>query len=78
MRIISQNSEIDINYDNFSIGFAVEEDNYLLLADMITLSEVPSIKLGTFKTKEKTLSAMEKIRNAYAIGNHICIIPKDE
>lgn len=77
MRIISQNGEVDINYDNFSIMLTVEE-NYLLLADMITYDSVPSIKIGTFKTKEKAISAMEKILNAYIQGNLICVIPNDE
>lgn len=77
MRIISQNGKIDINYDNFYITVNEENNEYVLVGCDATTSG-NYMSLGTFKTKEKALSVMHKIRNTYIQGSFICVIPKDE
>ena len=67
MRLISQNGEIDVPYDYFSLSIATGkyEDVEVACIYCHNLSSHKVTKLAEYSSKEKAEKAMEMLRTAY-------------
>ena len=67
MRLISQNGEIDVPYDCFSLTIATGkyEDVEVACIYCHNLSSPKGTKLAEYSSKEKAEKAMEMLRNVY-------------
>ena len=66
MRLISQNGMIDVPYEisALSIGFGEPDRKYNIYIRSKLLDEKPCV-FATYSTKDKVLTVMEMLRNAY-------------
>ena len=67
MRLISQNGEIDVPYDYFSLTIATGKYEDVEVASIYchNLSSPKGTKLAEYSSKEKAQKAMEMLRTAY-------------
>ena len=70
MRLISQNGEIDVPYDYFSLSIATGKYDDVEVANIYchNLSSPKGTKLAEYSSKEKAEKAMEMLREEY--GKH--------
>jgi hypothetical protein len=61
MRIVSQDKEVDINYDNYMILY---DEEYEGVGIRPVLDELSTITIGYYKSKERALQVMAEIREA--------------
>ena len=68
MRLISQNGEIDVPYDYFSLSIATGKYEDVEVASIYchNLSSPKGTKLAEYSSKEKAEKSMEMLRTAYA------------
>ena len=64
MRLISQNSEVDVPYENYSLDISKisTNGNFAVVA---FLYDRTRLILGEYSTKEKALNAMKKMQTKY-------------
>lgn len=83
MRLISQNRNVDVSYENVSL---IHKDNEIVaITNHNTPNGVYEFTMGKYSTKEKAYKVMEMVKNIYMNGNiigrtisNIFIFPKDE
>ena len=76
MRIISQNREIDLQYDKFVI--TIQEDHYneneneraYVLVAILAGDDIISYVLGKYTNKNEAKAAMEGIRLSFELGEN--------
>ena len=60
MRIVNQNKEIDINYDDVHVFV---NDDKIIVSDFTDREE--GVNFGKYKTKKRALNVMAEIRKAW-------------
>lgn len=80
MRIISQNREVDVNYDKYDIEYSCpQDDTYVIAAASSTISGENrcGVMLGKYPSEERCLEIMSKIRERYIMDQKIYMMPEE-